>query len=51
MQAHINPLTAIDANTHVCVMRIDDDFLGNFPLETGSATAERVGFREVGGVT
>ncbi len=46
----INPLSAIDANWHhenCCWCH----FLGNFPLEIGSATAERVGREEVGGVT
>ncbi len=46
----LNPLTAIDTN-----WRHENcwwcHFLGNFPLKIGSATAERVGRGEVGGVT
>ncbi len=46
----LNPLSAIDAN-----WRHENcwwcHFLGNFPLEIGSVTAEMVGRGEVGGVT
>ncbi len=46
----INPFTAIDANwCHENCWWCH--FLGNFPLKIGSATTERLGRREVGGVT